>query len=214
MLISDVNRLQDFLEFLEMPRTHKERNRRRMDLRVIGCHGGETPKHRTSAFVLDDDLAIDAGSLTSGMELKAQCALEACLVSHAHLDHIRDLATIADNRCQNGCAPLVIAGTKAHDSAFSRSTSSTDSSGRTSRSSPSKAKPTIEYLELQPEKPPMVAGYEGAGGRWSITPSRLRLHRARARRAPSRTAATPGRPSASGRCSNELTRPQGACSWK
>ena len=73
-----------------------------MELRVIGCHGGETPKHRTSAFVVDDRLAIDAGSLTSGMELKAQCALEAVLVSHAHLDHVRDLATIADNRSQNG----------------------------------------------------------------------------------------------------------------
>ena len=46
------------------------------------------------------------------MELKAQCALEAVLVSHAHLDHIRDLATIADNRCQNDAAPLVVAGTK------------------------------------------------------------------------------------------------------
>ena len=78
-----------------------------MDLRVIGCHGGETPKHRTSAFVVDDRVAIDAGALTSGMELKAQCALEAVLVSHAHLDHVRDLATIADNRNQNGADPLL-----------------------------------------------------------------------------------------------------------
>src|SRR6202034_818492 len=62
-----------------------------VELRVIGCHGGETPKHRTSAFIVDDRVAIDAGSLTSGMELKAQCALEAVLVSHAHLDHVRDL---------------------------------------------------------------------------------------------------------------------------
>ena len=51
-----------------------------MDLRVIGCHGGETPKHRTSAFVVDERIAIDAGALTSGMELDAQCALEAVLV--------------------------------------------------------------------------------------------------------------------------------------
>lgn len=83
-----------------------------MELRIIGCHGGETPRHRTSAFVLDDRLTIDAGSLTSGLELRAQCALEACLVSHAHLDHIRDLATIADNRAQNGSGTLTVAGTK------------------------------------------------------------------------------------------------------
>ncbi len=83
-----------------------------MQLRVIGCHGGETPKHRTSAFLLDERLAIDAGALTSGLDLKLQCSLEAVLVSHAHLDHVRDLATIADNRAQVGCKPLVIAGTK------------------------------------------------------------------------------------------------------
>jgi hypothetical protein len=41
-----------------------------VQLRVVGCHGGETPKHRTSAFILDDRLAIDAGSLTSGLDLK------------------------------------------------------------------------------------------------------------------------------------------------
>ena len=59
-----------------------------MELRVVGCHGGETPKHRTSAFVVDERLAIDAGSLTSGLDLSAQFRLQACIVSHAHLDHI------------------------------------------------------------------------------------------------------------------------------
>ena len=128
-----------------------------MDLRVIGCHGGETPRHRTSAFLLDDDLAIDAGSLTSGLELKAQCKLEACLVSHAHLDHIRDLATIADNRCQNGCAPLVIAATKGTirvlKKHFFNGLLWPDFSVI-----PTKAHPTIEYLELHAEKPQTVAG--------------------------------------------------------
>ncbi len=84
-----------------------------MQLRVVGCHGGETPKHRTSAFLLDERIAIDAGSLTSGLDLKLQCKLEAVLVSHAHLDHIRDLATIADNRAQIGAPPLEVVGTKA-----------------------------------------------------------------------------------------------------
>jgi cAMP phosphodiesterase len=83
-----------------------------VDLRVIGCHGGETPKHRTSAFVVGDVLAIDAGSITSGMTTAEQAKLTTCLISHAHLDHVRDLATLADNRCQMRCPPLVIAGIK------------------------------------------------------------------------------------------------------
>jgi cAMP phosphodiesterase len=130
-----------------------------VELRVIGCHGGETPKHRTSAFVLDDRIAIDAGSLTSGMDLKAQFALEAVLVSHAHLDHVRDLATIADNRCQNGCAPLVIAGTRSTlgvlKKHFFNGLLWPDFS-----KIPSAKQPAIRYLELKPEKPVTLAGYE------------------------------------------------------
>ena len=79
---------------------------------VIGCHGGETPKHRTSAFVVNDVLAVDAGSITSGMSTAEQAKLGACLVSHAHLDHIRDLATLADNRCQMNAPTLIVAGTR------------------------------------------------------------------------------------------------------
>jgi 3',5'-cyclic-nucleotide phosphodiesterase len=129
-----------------------------LELRVIGCHGGESPKHRTSAFVLDDTIAIDAGSLTSGMELPAQSELEAVLVSHAHLDHIRDLATIADNRNQYGAPPLIVAGTrqtiailKKH---FFNGLLWPDFS-----KIPSVRRPAIRYLQLQPEKPVTIAGY-------------------------------------------------------
>jgi cAMP phosphodiesterase len=130
-----------------------------VDLRVIGCHGGETPKHRTSAFVVDDRIAIDAGSLTSGMELKAQCALEAVLVSHAHLDHVRDLATIADNRLQNGAAPLVVAATKA-TIAVLRKHFFNDLLWPDFARLPTAKHPAIRYLELKPERRTIIAGYE------------------------------------------------------
>lgn len=130
-----------------------------MDLRIVGCHGGETPRHRTSAFVVDETLAIDAGSLTSGLELDAQCRLEACIVSHAHLDHIRDLATIADNRCQNGCAPLVVAATKGTikilKKHFFNGLLWPDFAAI-----PSIEKPTIRYVELVPEKRTKVSRYD------------------------------------------------------
>jgi 3',5'-cyclic-nucleotide phosphodiesterase len=61
---------------------------------------------------VDDTLAIDAGALTSALELPDQHRVEAVLVSHAHMDHVRDLATIADNRCQQGGPPLEIVGLK------------------------------------------------------------------------------------------------------
>jgi cAMP phosphodiesterase len=130
-----------------------------MELRVIGCHGGETPKHRTSAFVVDDRLAIDAGSLTSGMDIKAQVRLEACVVSHAHLDHIRDLATIADNRCQADCEPLVVAANRATIRALKRHFFNNLIWPDFSQI-PTSHGPTIQYLELKPDRPTLVGGYE------------------------------------------------------
>jgi 3',5'-cyclic-nucleotide phosphodiesterase len=129
-----------------------------VELRVIGCHGGETPAHRTSAFVLDDTLAVDAGSLTSGLELNEQARLEAVIVSHAHLDHVRDLATIADNRCQVGCAPLVIAGTAGTIDVLKRHFFNNLLWPDFSRI-PSAYGPTIRYVELEPERPTQVGQF-------------------------------------------------------
>jgi cAMP phosphodiesterase len=130
-----------------------------VELRVIGCHGGETPKHRTSAFVVDERVAIDAGSLTSGLELKAQCALEAVLVSHPHLDHIRDLATIADNRSQNGCPALRIVATR-RTIAVLKKHFFNDLLWPDFSKIPSVRQPGIRYVVLKPEKPLTIAGYE------------------------------------------------------
>ncbi len=129
-----------------------------MELRVIGCHGGETPKHRTSAFVLDSLLAIDAGSLTSGLELDEQVALEAVLVSHAHFDHIRDLATIADNRCQAAAKPLIVAGTSFTIRAL-REHFFNDIVWPDFSKIPPGEDPTIRFLELDLERPTVVAGH-------------------------------------------------------
>jgi len=130
-----------------------------VELRVIGCHGGETPRHRTSAFILNERLAIDAGSLTSGLEVDAQAKIEGCLVSHAHLDHIRDLATLADNRCQLACAPLIVAGTR-ETIRILREHFFNNELWPDFATIPTPQTPTIRYLELSPEVPATVAGCE------------------------------------------------------
>ncbi|HEY3236896.1 MAG TPA: 3',5'-cyclic-nucleotide phosphodiesterase [Polyangiaceae bacterium] len=130
-----------------------------MELRVVGCHGGETPIHRTSAFVLDERLAIDAGSLTSGIDLSAQLRLNAVLVSHAHLDHIRDLATIADNRCQADCDPLIVATTAGTIRTLKKHFFN-DLLWPDFSVIPNKTRPTVQFLELKPERRTDVAGYK------------------------------------------------------
>ncbi|MBW2526920.1 MAG: 3',5'-cyclic-nucleotide phosphodiesterase [Deltaproteobacteria bacterium] len=130
-----------------------------MELRVLGCHGGETPRHRTTAFLLDERLAIDAGSLTSQLELPDQDKLEGVLVSHAHLDHVRDLATIADNRSQRGCGPLKVIAAKPTILHLKKHFFN-DVLWPDFAAIPTKDEPTIEYVEIPVDRSSNVLGYD------------------------------------------------------
>ncbi len=67
-----------------------------MKLQVLGCHGGELPSCRTTCFLVDDVLALDAGALTSTLTLEQLCKVDDILVGHSHFDHVKDLPLMAD----------------------------------------------------------------------------------------------------------------------
>ncbi len=67
-----------------------------MKLKVLGCHGGELPSCRTTCFLVDEVLALDAGALTSTLSLDELCRVDNILVGHSHFDHIKDLPLLAD----------------------------------------------------------------------------------------------------------------------
>lgn len=129
-----------------------------MELKVLGCHGGETPNHRTTAFLLDERLAIDAGALTSQLMLPDQDKLDGVLVSHAHLDHVRDLSTIADNRSQRGCGPLKVIATRPTIEHLKRHFFN-DVLWPNFATIPTRDQPTIEYVEIPVDKTTDVLGY-------------------------------------------------------
>jgi phosphoribosyl 1,2-cyclic phosphodiesterase len=68
-----------------------------MRVRALGVAGGEVPGRGLTSFLVDERLALDAGHLTASLTLDAQAALDAILLSHAHLDHVKDVAFLADN---------------------------------------------------------------------------------------------------------------------
>ena len=67
-----------------------------MKLQVLGCHGGELPKCKTTCFLIDGVLALDAGALTGSLTLDALCRVDDIVVSHSHFDHVKDLPLLAD----------------------------------------------------------------------------------------------------------------------
>lgn len=82
-----------------------------MELRVLGCHGGETHHHHCPAFLVNGRVCMDAGAITRTLSLADQARIETVVVSHAHMDHVRDLAMLADTRLQQGGPAINVVST-------------------------------------------------------------------------------------------------------
>ena len=67
-----------------------------MKLRVLGASGGELRAHGSTCFLVDGRLAVDAGALTSRLGLDELDRVDHVLVTHAHLDHVKDVPLLAD----------------------------------------------------------------------------------------------------------------------
>ena len=85
-----------------------------MKLRVLGCSGSDLPGHHLTAFLINDHILLDAGSVTSSLSLAEQSQITDIFVTHAHLDHIKDILFLADNLIeffdQNDRPPVNIRG--------------------------------------------------------------------------------------------------------
>ncbi|NTW17790.1 MAG: MBL fold metallo-hydrolase, partial [Syntrophaceae bacterium] len=68
-----------------------------MNIRVLGCHGSQLPNYNTTCFLIGQNTLVDAGAITSVLSLREQQKIDYVFVTHAHLDHIRDLMFLADN---------------------------------------------------------------------------------------------------------------------
>lgn len=68
-----------------------------MIVRIVGGHGGVSPGFRATSYLIDGKLLIDAGAVASGMTIDEQVLIDNILISHSHLDHICELAFLADN---------------------------------------------------------------------------------------------------------------------
>lgn len=66
-------------------------------LQVLGCAGAIAREHRTTAFLLDDDVLIDAGSGVGELELEQLLRIDDIVLSHSHLDHVLGVPLLADS---------------------------------------------------------------------------------------------------------------------
>jgi ribonuclease BN (tRNA processing enzyme) len=68
-----------------------------MKIRVLGCSGSIAAGSRTTSFLVDHDLLIDAGTGVGDLKLDELAAIDDILVSHSHLDHVLAIGLLADS---------------------------------------------------------------------------------------------------------------------
>jgi ribonuclease BN (tRNA processing enzyme) len=83
-----------------------------MIIRTLGCSGSIAAGSRTTSFLVDDDLLIDAGTGVGELTVDEMARIDHILVSHSHLDHVLAIGLLADtvSRRRTGDAyePVVV----------------------------------------------------------------------------------------------------------
>ena len=83
-----------------------------MRLKVLGAYGASDAEHNLTGYLIDDWLAVDAGTLTSKLSLAQQSRIQAVYITHTHADHTRDLPHLILNRYSQNAPPLTLYAAK------------------------------------------------------------------------------------------------------
>jgi ribonuclease BN (tRNA processing enzyme) len=92
-----------------------------MKVRVLGCSGAIAKDCRTTSFLIDGDVLVDAGTGVGDLGLPEMHGIKHVLLTHSHLDHVAALPLMIDaigsqltNPVKVYALPGTIAALKAH----------------------------------------------------------------------------------------------------
>jgi cAMP phosphodiesterase len=79
-------------------------------IRVLGCSGSIAAGSRTTSFLLDADVLIDAGTGVGDLTLDELARIDHICISHSHLDHVLSIGLLADSvaRRRVNAPPIVV----------------------------------------------------------------------------------------------------------
>lgn len=68
-----------------------------MKIEVIGGYGGESLGCRMTCLLINDRIALDAGSLSQALPIERQVEVDWILLSHSHMDHTSSIPFFIEN---------------------------------------------------------------------------------------------------------------------
>ena len=79
-----------------------------MKVRVLGCSGAIAKDCRTTSFLVDSDVLVDAGTGVGDLSLEEMRRVDHVFLTHSHLDHIAALPLMVDAIAAQRTTPLQI----------------------------------------------------------------------------------------------------------
>lgn len=68
-----------------------------MRIEVLGSFGGESMNCRMTCLLINDTIALDAGSLSQALPIERQRKIRTILLTHSHMDHTSSLPFFVEN---------------------------------------------------------------------------------------------------------------------
>ena len=83
-----------------------------MKIKVLGCSGGIGGELRTTSFLVDDDILLDAGTGVGDLCMDELLAIDHVFITHSHLDHVAYLPFLVDTVMGTRTEPLTVHATQ------------------------------------------------------------------------------------------------------
>jgi cAMP phosphodiesterase len=68
-----------------------------MKVEILGSYGGESPDCRMTCLLFDEQVALDAGSLSQALPIDRQRQVQSIVLTHSHMDHTNSLPFFIEN---------------------------------------------------------------------------------------------------------------------
>ena len=134
-----------------------------MKVEILGSYGGESIDCRMTCLLLNDVIALDAGSLSQSLPIARQRLVHSIVLTHSHMDHTSSLPFFIENVFGKLREAVDIYASPATIYALRRHLFNNDTWPDFTRL-PNHLLPVIRFHELQDEVPVVIGEVGGAGG--------------------------------------------------
>jgi len=128
-----------------------------MKIEVLGSYGGESVDCRMTCLLVNDSIALDAGSLSQVLSIERQRGIQSILLTHSHMDHTSSLPFFIENVFGKLREAVDVYASAATIYALRRHLFNNDTWPDFTRL-PNHLLPVVRFHELEEEVPIVIAG--------------------------------------------------------